>query len=98
MLESKLKKSIQYEHKLEDNIKKLKLENKALQDTIQKTPNLDNQNRKGIDSNEENRRQIEALKVENTKIKDNLEQHKEIVLAIKEKNKNLEECDTNLVN
>ena len=55
-LESKLKKSIQYEHKLEDSIKRLKLENKALQDNIQKTPNLDNQNKKEIDSNEENRR------------------------------------------
>ena len=97
-LESKLKKSIQYEHTLEDNVKKLKLENKALQDKIQKTPNLDNQNKKEIDSNEENRRQIEALKVENTKIKDNLEQHKEIVLALKQKDKNLEECNINLVN
>ena len=29
-LDSKLKTSIQYEHKLEDNIKKLKLQNKAL--------------------------------------------------------------------
>ena len=55
-LQSKLKKSIQYEHKLEDSIKKLKLENKALQDKIQKTPNLDNQNKKKINSNEENRR------------------------------------------
>ena len=55
-LESKLKKSIQYEHKLEDSIKRLKLENKTLQDNIQKTPNLDNQNKKEIDSNEENRR------------------------------------------
>ena len=55
-LESKLKKSIQYEHKLEDSIKRLKLENKTLQDKIQKTPNLDNQNKKEIDSNEENRR------------------------------------------
>ena len=36
--------------------------------------------------------------MENTKIKDNLEQHKEIVLALKEKNKNLEEYNTNLVN
>ena len=71
-LQSKLKKSIQYEHKLEDSIKKLKLENKALQDKIQKTPNLENQNKKEIDSNEENRRQIESLKVE-TKTKDNLE-------------------------
>ena len=61
-LESKLKRSIQYEHRLEDNIKKLKLENKALQDKIQKTPNLHNQNKKDIDSNEENRRKIETLK------------------------------------
>ena len=68
-LESKLKKSIQYEQKLEDNIKKLKLENKALQDKIQKTPNLENQNKKEIDSNEENRRQIESLKVETQKLK-----------------------------
>ena len=45
-LESKLKNSIQYEHKLEDHIKKLKLENKALQEKIQKTPNLDNKTRK----------------------------------------------------
>ena len=66
-LESKLKKIIQCEHKLEDNIKKLKSENKALQDKIQKTPNLDNQNKKEIDSNQESRRQIEALKVKNTK-------------------------------
>ena len=95
MLESKLKKSIQYEHKLEDNIKKLKLENKTLQNKIMKTLNLDNQGKKEIDSNEENRRQIEALKVENTKIKDNLEQHKQIVTALKEKNKNLEEYNTN---
>ena len=71
-LESKLKNSIQYEHKLEDNIKQLKLENKALQDKIQKTSNLDNQNKKEIGSSGENRRQIESLKVENTKIKENL--------------------------
>ena len=75
-LDSKLKRSIQYEHRLEDSIKKLKLENKALQDKIKKTPNLHNQNKKDIDSNEENRRKIETLKVENTKIKENLDQHK----------------------
>ena len=54
-----------------------------MQDAIQKTPNLDNQNKKEIDINEENRRQIEALKVENTKIKDNLEQDKQIVSELK---------------
>ena len=36
--------------------------------------------------------------MENTKIKDNLEQHKEIVTALKEKRKNLEEYNINLVN
>ena len=36
--------------------------------------------------------------MENTKIKDNLEQHKEIVTALKEKSKNLEEYNINLVN
>ena len=90
--------SIQYEHKLEDNIKKLKLENKALQDKIQETRKVDNQNKVAIDSNEENRRQIESLKVKNTRIKDNLEQHKEIVTALKEKSKNFEEYNTNVVN
>ena len=54
-----------------------------MQDEIQKTPNLDNQNKKEIDISEENRRQIEALKVENTKIKDNLEQDKQIVSELK---------------
>ena len=93
-LEGKLKKSIQYEHKLEEE--KLKLENKALQDKIQKAPSLGNQNKKEIESNEENRRQIKALKVENTKIKDILKQHKEIVSALREK-KNVEECNINLV-
>ena len=53
-----------------------------------KTPNIDNQNKKEPHSNEENRSQVEALKVENTKITDNLEQPKEIVKALKEKNKN----------
>ena len=60
-----------------------------------KTLNLDNQDKKEIDSNEENRRQIEALKVENTKINNNLEQHKETVTALKEKSKNLEEYNIN---
>ena len=36
--------------------------------------------------------------MENTKIKDNLEQHKEIVTTLKEKYKNLEEYNINLVN
>ena len=36
--------------------------------------------------------------MQNTKIKDNLEQHKEIVTALKEKSKNLEEYNINLVN
>ena len=76
---------MQYKHKLEYNIKKLKLENKAMQVKIQKTPNLDIQNKKEIDSNEENRRQVESLKVEKTKIRDNLEQYKETVTALKEK-------------
>ena len=35
--------------------------------------------------------------MENTKFKDSLEQHKEIVLALKEEKKNLEECNINLV-
>ena len=35
--------------------------------------------------------------MENTKFKDNLEQHKEIVSALKEEKKNLEECNINLV-
>ena len=69
-----------------------------MQNKIQNTPKLDNQNKVAIDSNEEKRRQIESLKVENTRIKDNLEQHKEIVTALKEKSKNLEEYNTNLVN
>ena len=35
--------------------------------------------------------------MENTKFKDNLEQHEEIVSALKEEKKNLEECNINLV-
>ena len=56
---------------------------------IQKTTNLDNQNKREIESNEKNKTQIKLLKVENTNIKDNLEQHKEKATALKEKNKKL---------
>ena len=34
---------------------------------IQKTPNLDNRNKEEMDSNKENRREIEALKVAGSK-------------------------------